>query len=103
MTYPGASAETVESTVVQVIEQQLTGIDNLLYFSSNASKDGSATITLTFAQGTDPDIAQVQVQNKRAARRAAPAADGAAAGRPRRQVDQQLPDGGGLRLDRRPA
>ena len=64
VTYPGASAETVQSTVVQVIEQQLTGIDNLLYFSSNASKDGSATITLTFAQGTDPDTAQVQVQNK---------------------------------------
>ncbi len=64
VTYPGASAETVQSTVVQVIEQQLTGIDNLLYFSSNASKDGSATITLTFAQGTNPDTAQVQVQNK---------------------------------------
>jgi len=62
--YPGASAETVQSTVVQVIEQQLSGIDNLLYFSSNAAKDGSATITLTFAQGTNPDTAQVQVQNK---------------------------------------
>ena len=64
VSYPGASAETVQSTVVQVIEQQLSGIDNLLYFSSNASKDGSATITLTFAQGTNPDTAQVQVQNK---------------------------------------
>ncbi len=64
VTYPGASAETVQSTVVQVIEQQLSGIDNLLYFSSNASKDGSATITLTFRQGTNPDTAQVQVQNK---------------------------------------
>ncbi len=62
--YPGASAETVQSTVVQVIEQQLSGIDNLLYFTSQASKDGSAVITLTFAQGTDPDTAQVQVQNK---------------------------------------
>jgi hydrophobe/amphiphile efflux-1 (HAE1) family protein len=64
VSYPGASAETVQSTVVQVIEQQLSGIDNLLYFSSNASKDGSATIQLTFAQGTNPDVAQVQVQNK---------------------------------------
>ena len=62
--YPGASAETVQSTVVQVIEQQLSGLDNLLYFSSQSSKDGSATITLSFAQGTDPDTAQVQVQNK---------------------------------------
>ena len=64
VSYPGASAETVQSTVVQVIEQQLSGIDNLLYFASNAAKDGSATITLTFAQGTNPDTAQVQVQNK---------------------------------------
>jgi multidrug efflux pump len=54
----------VQSTVVQVIEQQLSGLDHLLYFSSDSDKDGSATITLSFAQGTDPDIAQVQVQNK---------------------------------------
>nr|WP_314074588.1 efflux RND transporter permease subunit [uncultured Roseococcus sp.] len=64
VSYPGASAETVQSTVVQVIEQQLSGIDNLLYFTSESGKDGSATITLSFAQGTDPDVAQVQVQNK---------------------------------------
>jgi multidrug efflux pump len=62
--YPGASAETVQSTVVQVIEQQLSGLDNLLYFTSQSAKDGSAQITLSFAQGTDPDTAQVQVQNK---------------------------------------
>src|SRR5580658_10308578 len=64
VSYPGASAATVQSTVVQVIEQQLSGIDHLLYFSSESDKDGSVAITLSFEQGTDPDIAQVQVQNK---------------------------------------
>ncbi len=64
VTYPGASAETVQSTVVQVIEQQLSGIDHLLYFTAESDKDGSIAITLSFEQGTDPDIAQVQVQNK---------------------------------------
>ncbi|WP_374414085.1 efflux RND transporter permease subunit [Novosphingobium colocasiae] len=62
--YPGASAETIENSVTQIIEQQLTGIDGLLYFSSQSSNRGSATITAVFAKGTDPDIAQVQVQNK---------------------------------------
>jgi multidrug efflux pump len=62
--YPGASAETVQDTVVQVIEQQMSGLDHLLYFSSESDKDGTMTITLNFEQGTDPDIAQVQVQNK---------------------------------------
>jgi hydrophobe/amphiphile efflux-1 (HAE1) family protein len=64
VSYAGASADTVQSTVVQVIEQQLSGIDHLLYFSSESDKDGSMTITLSFEQGTNPDIAQVQVQNK---------------------------------------
>ena len=63
-TYPGASAATMESTVTQVIEQQLTGIDNLLYFSSSSGSNGQSVITLTFATGTNPDIAEVQVQNK---------------------------------------
>jgi len=63
-TYPGASADTTERSVTQVIEQQLTGIDNLLYFSSTSNSSGRATITLSFETGTDPDIAQVQVQNK---------------------------------------
>ena len=63
-TYPGASAETVQNTVTQVIEQQMSGLDHLLYFSSESDKDGSMTITLYFAQGTNADIAQVQVQNK---------------------------------------
>jgi multidrug efflux pump len=62
--YPGASAETLENSVAQVIEQQLTGIDGLLYFSTNSSSRGQVTIGATFAKGTDPDIAQVQVQNK---------------------------------------
>ena len=62
--YPGASADTVESSVTQIIEQQLTGIDGLIYFSGNSSSAGSASLTATFAKGTDPDIAQVQVQNK---------------------------------------
>ncbi|MFN6981913.1 MAG: efflux RND transporter permease subunit, partial [Brevundimonas sp.] len=62
--YPGADAETLERTTTQVIEQQLKGIDHLRYFSSSSSSAGTATITLTFEQGTDPDIAQVQVQNK---------------------------------------
>ncbi|HVT28049.1 MAG TPA: efflux RND transporter permease subunit, partial [Lacipirellulaceae bacterium] len=62
--YPGASAETLQNSVTQVIEQQLSGIDNLLYFSSSSSSSGQVTITATFAAGTNPDIAQVQVQNK---------------------------------------
>jgi multidrug efflux pump len=62
--YPGASAETVQNTVTQVIEQQLSGLDHLLYFSSESDKDGNMTITLYFEQGTNPDISQVQVQNK---------------------------------------
>ena len=63
-TYPGASAATMESTVTQVIEQQLTGLDNLLYFTSTSNSNGTATITLSFATGTNQDIAEVQVQNK---------------------------------------
>ncbi|MGS0893667.1 efflux RND transporter permease subunit [Burkholderia stagnalis] len=62
--YPGASAKTVEDTVTQVIEQQMSGLDNFLYMSSTSDDSGTATITLTFAPGTNPDIAQVQVQNK---------------------------------------
>src|ERR1700728_1322533 len=64
VTYPGASADTVQSAVTQVIEQQLSAIDHLLYFGSESDADGSMTITLYFEQGTNPDIAQVQVQNK---------------------------------------
>ncbi|EBD9108475.1 efflux RND transporter permease subunit [Salmonella enterica] len=63
-TYPGADAQTVQDTVTQVIEQNMNGIDNLMYMSSTSDSAGSVTITLTFQSGTDPDIAQVQVQNK---------------------------------------
>ncbi|MDO9369183.1 MAG: efflux RND transporter permease subunit [Sphingopyxis sp.] len=62
--YPGASAEAIENSVTQILEQQLTGIDGLLYFSSQSSSRGQANITAIFEKGTDPDIAQVQVQNK---------------------------------------
>jgi hydrophobe/amphiphile efflux-1 (HAE1) family protein len=63
-TYPGASADIVQSSVTQVIEQQLSGIDHVLYFTSESDADGTMTITLYFEQGTNPDVAQVQVQNK---------------------------------------
>ena len=64
LNYAGASAQTVQDTVVQVIEQQMNGIDNLDYISAESNADGSAVMTLTFSQGTVPDVAQVQVQNK---------------------------------------
>jgi len=62
--YPGASAKTVEDSVTQVIEQNMTGLDHLLYMSAQSDSSGNVSITLTFMPGTDPDIAQVQVQNK---------------------------------------
>lgn len=63
-TYPGASAQTVQDTVTQVIEQQMKGIDGMSYMSSTSDSSGRMTITITFDAGVDPDIAQVQVQNK---------------------------------------
>jgi multidrug efflux pump len=62
--YPGASAETIENSVTQVIEQTLTGIDGMLYFSSTSTSRGQVTISVTFDTNVDPDIAQVQVQNQ---------------------------------------
>jgi multidrug efflux pump len=62
--YPGASATTVQDTVVQPIEQQMSGLDNLIYMASTSDDTGQSTTTLTFATGTNPDVAQVQVQNK---------------------------------------
>ncbi|KAB0664521.1 efflux RND transporter permease subunit [Oryzomonas japonica] len=62
--YPGASAQTVQDTVTQVVEQKLNGIDNLIYMASTSDSAGAVAINLTFKAGTDPNIAQVQVQNK---------------------------------------
>ena len=62
--YPGASAEVIENSITQVIEQQLTGLDRMLYFTSMSSSRGQVNITVTFDKGVDPDIAQVQVQNR---------------------------------------
>ena len=63
-TYPGASAKTVEDTVTQIIEQRMTGLDGLRYITSTSDSLGAASIVLTFNSGVNPDIAQVQVQNK---------------------------------------
>jgi len=62
--YPGASAETVEDSITQIIEQQMTGLDKMLYMSSSSDSSGISTIQLTFAPGTDPDLAWAKVQNK---------------------------------------
>jgi len=62
--YPGASAKTVEDSVVQIIEQKMTGLDRMLYMSATADASGSANLTLTFAPGSDPDLAWAKVQNK---------------------------------------
>ena len=62
--YPGADAQTLDDTTTQIIEQQMKGLDHLIYFSSTGDSSGTATVTMTFAQGTNPDTAQVQVENK---------------------------------------
>ena len=90
--YPGASAETLESSVTQVIEQNLTGLDGLLYFSSSSSSRGSVSISAVFDKSVDPDIAQVQVQNKVQAAIARLAAAGPAAGRHGDEGLARLPD-----------
>ena len=90
-TYPGASAATVETTVTQIIEQQLTGLDHLLYFTSQSASDGSAAITLTFENGTNADIAAVQTQNRVTLAAAAPAGGSEPAGHPHRQGERRIP------------
>jgi len=62
--YPGASAQTVEDSVTQIVEQNMKGLDGLIYMSSTSENNGAVAVTLTFENGVDPDIAQVQVQNK---------------------------------------
>src|SRR5512146_1342338 len=62
--YPGASAETVENSVTQIIEQKMTGFDKMLYLSATSDSSGTSRVELTFAPGTDPDLAWAQVQNK---------------------------------------
>jgi len=62
--YPGASAETVENTVTQIIEQKMTGLDKMLYISGTSDSSGASRTELTFAPGTDPDLAWAKVQNK---------------------------------------
>ena len=91
-TYPGANASTMESTVTQVIEQQLTGIDNLLYFSSTSNSNGTATITLSFATGTNPGHRRSAGTEQGRPRAAAAAGRGDAAGRRGRQGEPGHPD-----------
>jgi len=62
--FPGASAETVENTVTQIIEQKMTGLDDMIYLSGESSSSGASRLNLTFAPGTDPDVAWSKVQNK---------------------------------------
>ena len=62
--YPGASAETLENSVAQVVEQQMTGLDNLLYFTTTVNAEGRVDLRFSFDQSVDPDVAQMQVQNR---------------------------------------
>src|SRR3989304_4309610 len=62
--YPGASAETVENSVTQIIEQKMTGLDQMIYLSATSDSSGASRLDLTFAPGTDPDLAWAKVQNK---------------------------------------
>ena len=97
-TYPGASAKVIEDSVTQIIEQSMKGLDGLIYMSANSEASGRATITLTFDNSTNPDIAQVQVQNKLQLGAALVTAGRATTGRERQQVTQRIPAGRRLRV-----
>ena len=64
LSYPGASAETLENSVAQVVEQQMTGLDNLLYFNTTVNSEGNVNVRFSFDQSVNPDVAQMQVQNR---------------------------------------
>ena len=99
--YQGASAETVENSVTQIIEQQMTGLDRMLYMSSTSDSSGLSNIELTFAPGTDPDLAWAKVQNKLQLAMAGLPDSSAAPGRLGPQIHPKLPDHGGLDFRRR--
>jgi multidrug efflux pump len=90
-TYPGASAKTLEESVISVIEQEMNGSPGLIYMESVTQANGGGQITLSYQPGTNPDLAQVDVQNRPVARHAAPARGRDAAGRARGQGTLQLP------------
>ena len=90
--YPGASAETVENSVTQIIEQKMTGFDKMLYLSATSDSSGSSRVELTFAPGTDPDLAWAQVQNKLQLAMASLPAGGSEPGSQGEQKHPELPD-----------
>ena len=99
--YPGASAETVENSVTQIIEQKMTGFDDMLYLSGTSDSAGASRIELTFKPGTDPDLAWAKVQNKLQLAMASLPGRGPALRRHGQQIHAELPDHRGPDLRRR--